>query len=434
MKYSKEQKQVIEYTGRFQQVVAGAGSGKTFTMIQLLVKLVRDGLEKQKEILVITFSKKAVAEIEERLTKAVGQHDIQVKTFHAYCLYILKKYHPVYSQKGVEIILPEDREKIFRQFFREKKYIIGGIPFEFFLQTNSDFLATYFPQLKPEIEKIYSDYKQERNRIDFDDMVSLYLQGMRTQKEWAMQAKKEVKRVIVDEFQDTDMTQLEWLQLLQPEKLTVVGDDWQAIYGFRGASTIPFLKFKEFFQPCQVNFLCANYRSLAGIVKISALPIGKNKNNIKKKTTPFREGKAKIYRLPLTDRDDFRFFVQSLLENEEFLANSIILCRSNFRIAEYQQAKIPEKNLMTIHGSKGLEFPYVIVDLAGGWNVTIHQPRETIEEERRILYVALSRAQNHLLILGNRKPDKEKLEDRFFRYFRWRVASIRPEKLDEFFG
>ncbi|MEM7181403.1 MAG: UvrD-helicase domain-containing protein [Spirochaetota bacterium] len=242
MQYSKEQQQVIEYDGAYQQVIAGAGSGKTFTMIQMLAKIIQEGQEEQKGILVITFSKKAVKEISNRLVKTVGKHQVRIQTFHAYCLYILKKYHPKYSKEGMHILLPKDKEKIFRKFFMEKKYIIGGIPYDFFLQSNSSFLKTHFPDLEQELLQVYQSYKEKNNLLDFDDLVSVYLKAMQNKTDWAKQAKQEVKRVIVDEFQDTDLTQLEWLQMLQPQKLTVVGDDWQAIYGFRGASIEPFFQ------------------------------------------------------------------------------------------------------------------------------------------------------------------------------------------------
>ncbi|MEM7183668.1 MAG: UvrD-helicase domain-containing protein [Spirochaetota bacterium] len=434
MQYSEEQQQVIEYSGDYQQVIAGAGSGKTFTMIQMLVKLIHEGKEKQREILVITFSKKAVTEISERLEKAVGKHQIKIQTFHAYCLYILKKYHPKYSKEGMRILLPEDKEKIFREFFVEKKFVIGGIPYDFFLQTNSMFLKTHFPDLEHELLQVYQDYKDKNNLLDFDDLVNVYLRAMQENKDWARQARQEVKRVIVDEFQDTDLTQLEWLKMLQPQKLTVVGDDWQAIYGFRGASVEPFLKFKDIFSPCQVNFLCANYRSLKEIVKIAHLPIQKNKNNIKKKTLAQREGKGTVHRANIESDEDLQFLCYTLLEEENFAKKGMLLCRSNFRLQTYHKLGIPQENLMTIHASKGLEFPYVLVDLAGGWNVKTDAALESIEEERRILYVALSRAKDKLLILGNPQQEKKSVEHVFFAYFHRKVASLNLENLSKFFN
>ncbi|MCB1156569.1 MAG: UvrD-helicase domain-containing protein [Leptospiraceae bacterium] len=422
---SEEQQVVVKYEGNFQQVIAGAGSGKTHTMISLLEYILQKGEEKQEEILVITFSRKAVQEITERLEKKVGKNAVNIKTFHAYCLSVLKRYHPVYK-KGLSIIEESEKEELIRAFLKKERFKIGGIPYEFFLSGTS-FTQTHFPDLAMQIETLYSSYKEAEKKLDFDDLIQVYLNALKENMDWALQAKKEVKRVIVDEFQDTDLVQLEWLKLLQPEKLTVVGDDWQAIYGFRGASTIPFLEFPNLFQPCEVNFLRTNYRSLPEVVKTSAIPIHKNKGNIPKEAIPKRKGKSFVYKLKL-DKEDFLGLVSSLQNSKE---DYKILCRSNYRIREYQKAGIAEDKLMTIHGSKGLEFTTVYLDLLSGWNLKPDCEKETLEEERRILYVGLSRAKDNLFILGNRKKDKKRIEDLFFSYFRFRVSSISKEKWEK---
>lgn len=120
------------------------------------------------------------------------------------------------------------------------------------------------------------------------------------------------------------------------------------------------------------------------------------------------------------------FFIRAIPSSETDLK---ILCRSNFRISEYIRVGIPEVYLMTIHSSKGLEFHTVFVDVADGWNARPDSPWETIEEERRILYVGLSRAKDRLLILGASKNSRrETIESEFFRYFKG-LKQIEPEDL-----
>ncbi|NCS94850.1 MAG: ATP-binding domain-containing protein, partial [Leptospira sp.] len=91
----------------------------------------------------------------------------------------------------------------------------------------------------------------------------------------------------------------------------------------------------------------------------------------------------------------------------------------NYRKKEFLLAGIPDKHLMTIHASKGLEFESVFVDLISGWNEDVNSiSQDILEEERRILYVALSRAKNHLVLLGAYSIKKKKrLEDIFLSYF-----------------
>ncbi|MBK8397002.1 MAG: UvrD-helicase domain-containing protein [Leptospiraceae bacterium] len=429
MHNSIEQNLILEDNSNFTQVIAAAGSGKTSTMIALLQKIITENTENQNEILVITFSKKAVSEIKERLEKKTGKQNIRIQTFHAYCLYIIQKYNPDFEKTQIQIIDPKEKERIFKEYFIRERFKVGGIPYEFLLSSTGNFFKKHFPELSIEVNEMYSRYKKMNAKLDFEDLVQIYLEGLREKKSWAMEARKEVKRVIVDEFQDTDLEQLEWLRLLNPEKLCVVGDDWQAIYGFRGASTEPFLKFKDFFSPCSIHFLTTNYRSLPAVIQTSALPISKNKKNIQKKVNAFRRGIAKVFRICLSEDqtlESFCIFIQNQIIK---VPNTMILCRSNLRIQYLIKLGIPDTNIMTIHASKGLEFNTVFVDLHSGWNLNLDEAKETIEEERRILYVALSRAKDNLYILGNRKTEKNRIEDHFFGYFRFAVREITIEFL-----
>ena len=409
MNYSTEQKAILEDDSNFKQVIAAAGSGKTSTMIALLEKVIRENTEDQGEILVITFSRKAVGEIKERLEKKVTHSEIRIQTFHAYCLYILQKYNPEFATTGIKIIEPNEKETIFKDYFKRERFAIGGIPYEFLLSSTGNFLEKHFPKIAIEVNNTYAQYKKENGKLDFDDLVQIYLQALRDKKEWAMDARKEVKRVIVDEFQDTDLSQLEWLRLLNPEKLCVVGDDWQAIYGFRGASTEPFLKFKDFF----------------------TIPIGKNKKNIKKQVQPFRKGIANVFKISIDEEQTLDSFCEKVKQSVVANPDLMVLCRSNFRIQHLIKLGIPETNIITIHASKGLEFGTVFVDLQSGWNIKINEDPEIIEEERRILYVALSRAKDNLYIFGNRKQKKDLIEDNFFGYFRFAVREIQLGRIKE---
>lgn len=428
MKYSEEQLKILSEDSNYMQVIAAAGSGKTSTMVALLEKLILEGKEKQEEILVITFSRKAVSEIEERLHKRVQNTSIKIKTFHAYCLYILQKYSDEFSGKQIKVIETEEKERVLKDYFKKERFKVGGIPYELLLGGN-DFLKNYFPEVYEGAMDIYSRYKKDNGKIDFDDMVKSYLNGLRENKNWAKKARQEVKRVIVDEFQDTDMVQLEWLRLLAPEKICVVGDDWQAIYGFRGASTEPFFKFPEVFSPCKIHFLKTNYRSLPAIINTSAIPISKNKKNIPKKVNPFRKGECAVFRISIIDDSALKYFADffsGLVLAKEI--ECMILCRTNFRIEFWKKLGVPEKNLMTIHGSKGLEFKTVFIDLLSGWNQKADEKIEVIEEERRILYVALSRAKDNLYILGNKFPEEDSLADEFYNYFRLKVLELKEKE------
>ncbi|MCK6379895.1 MAG: UvrD-helicase domain-containing protein [Leptospiraceae bacterium] len=417
MDYNKEQTSIIECREKYQQVIAAAGSGKTSTMVALLERILDEKTEDPRSILVITFSRKAANEIRERLQIRVGEVELKIKTFHAYCLYAIQKFHPEYVSSTIKIIEDEEKEELFKEYFKREKFKVGGIPYKFLLEENFS-LKKEFPEIYNDLEIEYKKYKALTKKLDFKDLIEIFVTGLRQNSDWTNNAKSEIQRIIVDEFQDTDMEQLEMIKLMDPSSLTVVGDDWQAIYGFRGASTIPFLKFKEFFSPCKVHFLERNYRSLSKIIQTSAIPISKNSMNIKKIVKPKREGKGFVGKILIETNSELAILTQKIQAIPDYKNKIKILCRSNFRISTYHQTNLDENCLMTIHKSKGLEFETVFVDLFSGWNLKIDEPKDTIEEERRILYVALSRAKNNLIILGNKIKSNDRIEDLFFSYFK----------------
>ncbi|MCB1178618.1 MAG: UvrD-helicase domain-containing protein, partial [Leptospiraceae bacterium] len=301
-----------------------------------------------------------------------------------------------------------------------------GIPYEQLFKENSNILNKYFPDLEIIIKEGYRIYKLKEKKLDFDDLVSIYLNAQRNSEDWAFLAKKEIKRIIVDEFQDTDLEQLEWLKLLSPEKLTVVGDDWQAIYSFRGATIEPFLNFPKYFPDTEILYLTTNYRSLHDIIEVSKTPILKNANNIQKITKSYRKEKAGIFKFYLNKEKDWNDFLV-IFERENLIKyNPYILSRTNYRLQQLKKLGFPEDRLITIHKSKGLEFETVILDLFDGWSKNDSGDDIDYEEERRILYVGLSRAMNNLILIGNKSKSKKCPEGEFFYYFKKSIKEFPP--------
>ncbi|RHX85104.1 UvrD-helicase domain-containing protein [Leptospira stimsonii] len=428
IQYSQAQQTVIEENARFVQVVAAAGSGKTSTMVGIVDRILRDKLFPEESILVLTFTKKAAGEISERIRKTTEKDLIRVQTFHAFCLYALGRWHPRFQTQRPKVLAPEDKNIFYREFLKQKRFLVGGIPYELFWAENVTYIRENFPELLKELEFSYTLYKKENGLLDFEDLVTIFLEGLRSKEEWTFPAKRNLQKILVDEFQDTDLEQLSFLQSLsESASITVVGDDSQSIYSFRGATPEPFLKFKDFFSGAVIHFLNTNYRSLPEIIETSDIPIRKNKNRIEKKVLPSRKGKALVGKILMEETADLiPYLIRAIPSSRR---NVKILCRSNFRIGEYVRAGIPEEFLMTIHASKGLEFHTVFVDLSDGWNARPDSSPETIEEERRILYVGLSRAEDRLFVLGAAKSSRrETIENEFFRYFR-KIKSVDPEDL-----
>ncbi len=411
MNLSEEQKLILKDPSGFIQIIAAAGSGKTFTIIELVVSLIKEKGIEDSSILMITFSRKAANEMKSRLDKRVGNNNVLIYTFHAYCLRVLKKYNPTFKYK-IKIITPEKKLHFYKEMFKKERFTIGGIPYSILLSHDDSGIKNLFPELEIKIKEEYQLFKDNSHMVDFDDLVGLYVEGLKKREEWAIQAKKEFSTILVDEFQDTDPKQVEWLKLLEPKNLIVVGDDWQAIYGFRGATTEPFLDFGKYFSPYKKLYLSTNYRSDIHIIKASAIPIHNNKKNIVKNVLPFSKNNGSVQIVKLESELDWKKYIPILTENSE----NKLLVRTNFRIKSLNKIGVPLEQMCTIHSSKGLEYPRVLVDLTDGWS-SGELDKINIEEERRILYVALSRAIHSLWIFGKHNYKQKSLETIFFSYF-----------------
>ncbi|TGK01601.1 damage-inducible protein [Leptospira langatensis] len=423
LKFSPEQREVIEDTSRFLQVIAAAGSGKTSTLVGVIQKELERNTSGE-EILVLTFTRKAAGEIRERIHTQTGIESVRVHTFHSFCLRALTNWHPRFKKDRPSILLPAEKNAFFREWFRKESDSIGGIPFE--LLSGDILLPKDFPHSwKIPLLEDYKKFKSKEHKLDLDDLVCLFLDSLEGEEPWTEIPKSGLKRILVDEFQDTDSQQLRFLRLLSDRsRITVVGDDSQSIYAFRGSEPSIFLNFPDLFVPCSRKFLSTNYRSLPKIVEVSSIPIEKNENRIPKTVLAHREGRSRIGRLKMDKISDLFSYLGEFYKASG--GDLRILCRSNHRIREYLSVGVPSELLLTIHASKGLEFHTVIVDLSDGWNIRKDSPSSVWEEERRVLYVALSRAKDNLLILGKKShSNRETAEDIFFSYFKREIPQLK---------
>ncbi|TGN02970.1 UvrD-helicase domain-containing protein [Leptospira dzoumogneensis] len=414
--FSQAQQEIIQDRSRFLQVIAAAGSGKTSTLVGVVQNELSQGTSGE-EILVLSFTRKAAGEIRERIKTKTNIDSVRVHTFHAFCLRALITWHPDFKNRRPSILTSTEKNLFFREWFRKESDLIGGIPYELLIGGSA--LPSNFPQTwKSPLLEDYKNFKRKEGKLDLDDLVTMFLDSLETGGSWTEIPKRSLKRILVDEFQDTDPEQLRFLKLLsERSKILVVGDDSQSIYSFRGTDLSNFLDFPKMFQPCTRKFLNTNYRSLPKIVETSSIPISKNKNKIEKNVIAHRKGKALVSRIKI---DKIQELFPSLGELYKRSGGELkILCRSNHRIREYLHAGVPPELLLTIHSAKGLEFHTVIVDLADGWNLRKDSPERIREEEHRVLYVALSRAKDCLIILGKKTGSgRETAEDLFFSYFK----------------
>ncbi|TGL53084.1 DNA helicase [Leptospira kemamanensis] len=403
--WSEEQNKIIQSKDAIMQVIAGAGSGKTATMIGLLEEREKQNKIPPEKTLVVTFTKKATNEFKERCLKKNLSHKYHISTFHSFCYHALKQYDRTKDWSKLKLLSESKKYQITKTLLEPYQWEIGGIPFSILWKHNGTVLRSLSETFYHEYTTSFQTWKETNRYFEFDDLIDSFLFFL--QSEFAHEPKARWKSLIIDEFQDTDKIQLEIIKQMEFETVTVVGDDWQAIYGFRGATPKPFLEFTKHF-PKAVQFkLSTNYRSTQSIIQKSLLPIKQNREKIPKNTIPKRKEKGSFSLIRCKKEVSTLESLWGQIQTKD--PNSILLSRSNFRKNEWIQSGVPETQVMTIHSAKGLEFTTVVVDLCLGWSEELSSV--DLEEERRILYVALSRAKDNLFVLINDVSDPSRLCD-----------------------
>ncbi len=410
--WSEEQLKIIQSNEKTIQVIAGAGSGKTATMVGLLEEREKNSQFRPDKTLVITFTKKATKEFKDRCLKKNLSNQYRISTFHAFCFRILKKFHPAYKSKTLKLLHENLKWKETKSFFHPYRFVIGGIPFPVLLKNKGKEFKKISEDLYIRYVNFLKNYKLQYSYFELEDILEDFKECLLCSPDLLDSLRSSIQSVIVDEFQDTDPVQLEILKIMNPSSLVVVGDDWQAIYGFRGADPWPFLNFESYFPDVKKFYLSTNFRSVRDIILHSQIPILKNKFQIQKKI--------------LNHRKDIGIFqVITVSKNTNYLSDyyndlpkdTTVLVRTNFRKHIWKTSGVSESKISTIHSAKGLEYPSVLVDLTAGWGKA---KDVDIEEERRILYVALSRAETSLSVLVPENPKDGDVSKEFATYFQKR--------------
>ncbi|MEJ5361802.1 MAG: ATP-dependent helicase [Spirochaetota bacterium] len=415
MKANKNQIKAINAENGAHLVIASAGSGKTYTIIQRSIALINKGLCKPGELLLLTFSRKAADELKKRIIAGLGNcgNEIVASTFHAFCLqYIIKN-----KLKQVTILDEESSEKIIKEIVEKHVDNFFGIPSSVIYKLALKNIETLnlpgdiYAAIKT-IKDEYAQYKEIHNVIDFEDMINKSIEYLTHDISLRNSIHNTFKYVMVDEFQDTSENNFKLLKLLLPQESSnvfMVGDDWQSIYKFRDAKIEYIVNARKYFDNVTVHSLNSNYRSKKEIVKLSNRLIAKNKFRSRRWVKSVRGSGGKIYFVKVDSFEQEALVAGTIAQQYDKKFSIAVLYRNNWQGTFLQSRMNTDDNIqfMTIHGAKGLEFDVVI--LCGVKDRLLPDPYTDIEEERRLMYVALTRAKNCLHILyhpsySNTKP------------------------------
>lgn len=464
-KFNDEQKKSIVSQKEKILCLAGAGSGKTTALTRRIEFLIKYKGVDPKKILAITFTRKAKREMEERLLNLGIQ--VTVETFNSFCEKILKKYESKIYTQNINVIKFQDKvlavvmalnsagsdmssaiDKYFSPSQRRNKtqHKLTNI------FVNDCFsLIDYFKTKNIPLSDFSKDVELENVEvakllygiINFIEE-HMKVQGLRDYTDQILDAKKffseypenipEYEHVLVDEYQDVNSLQIDLLNILKPKNLFVVGDPRQSIFGWRGSDINYILNFPKEHEDTEIISLNKNYRSKSEIVNFMNLSLEKLELPDLEQV---REKGAKIKLKDFTtETDEFNFVVDEVLKSELKRKDIFVLARTNRQLEEISKImklkniehiiKSDETNnsleanqnqvtLATVHSIKGLQAKLVFLVGANEKNfpckVSDHPCLEMIkdedydkeEEERRLFYVAISRARDNLIITHSGK-------------------------------
>lgn len=443
------QKQAVNYEEGHLLIIAGPGTGKTHTLIHRIVHISQN-LSNTQKILAITFTNKAAMEMKERLDKYLSNvFDVCcVGTFHQFCLQILRQY-------SLQTGLPKDFSVASQDeaaAFAENKDALKQI---------SRWKSIDFDKNMPQEVQDYNIKLRAANQLDFDDLILETVKLLRSRPEVLYAIQSIYPFIYVDEYQDINCIQHALLNIFVGTEghITAIGDPNQAIYSFRGSDSAYFNTFVQDFPKAKNLTLVDNYRSAESLLSASGQVIAKGKSlNVPELTANIcTKGRLIIHESP-TDKAEAEYVVHQVekmiggtsmfsqdsgrVENyeeaEQSFGDIVVLYRLNSQRFALQKAfersgipyqvsgmkknkksgniiddlynaqedeigvNVEKVSLMTIHASKGLEFSsvFIVGCEESILPLNICGLKSDEEEERRLFYVAMTRAKHYLFLIS----------------------------------
>ena len=334
-------------------VIAGAGSGKTKVLTHKIAYLIGEKQIHPWNIIAITFTNKAANEMKERITNLVGESakDIWMGTFHSICVRILRKFIDRIGFDSSFIIFDTSDQKtlvktclkelnIDEKLFTDRS-VLSEIsnakndmldPEQYKIRAQGD----YRKEKISEVYELYQKRLKENNAIDFDDIINYTIKILLENPEILEYYSNKFRYVLVDEYQDTNKSQFTLITLFASKNgnITVVGDNDQGIYSFRGADISNILNFERDFPGTRIIKLEQNYRCTKNILKAANSVIKNNEVKYKKELwTQNDDGKLpQVYQAD-NEYDEGTYIIEQIerLKREEYYKNSdfVILYRMN---------------------------------------------------------------------------------------------------------
>ncbi len=400
----KQQEAVLHLNGPL-LIVAGAGSGKTKVLTSRIAHIIKSHKAFSSQILAVTFTNKAAKEMQLRVSKLLRKEATGLPwlgTFHSISAKILRKHAEAVGLKSnFTIIDQDDQSRLIKNICKSEnidikkispKYILAVIdkwknkglyPDDVILRKKEilekNFLAIY---------KIYQQKLIDLNSADFSDLILHTVKIFERHQDISSIYSKKFKYILVDEYQDTNYIQSEWLKYLSSANLNIccVGDDDQSIYSWRGAEIKNFLDFDKIYKNTKIIRLEKNYRSTQNILNVASGLIENNQNRVGKKLYTTQEDGEPITLDCFRNVKDEAIEISSTIEEykkKNSLNEIAILVRAIFQTREFEErflkVGIPYRIIGGIKFYERSEIKDCVSYLR-----CIHQPMDDLSFERII--------------------------------------------------
>lgn len=357
MNLNQPQLEAVNITKGPLLVLAGAGTGKTRVLTSRIVNIISQGLAAPQQILAVTFTNKAAAEMKNRMAQNIGDlvNNIWVGTFHSIAARILRRNAEIVGlTPEFTIIDDDDQTRLLKQILGELNIDVKQFAPKAYLHKISrlkdankkpdDNSELSLPRFK-DVFDFYQTRLKSMNSVDFGDLLALNLELFKLAPDVLAYYQERFRYVLVDEYQDTNNCQYQWLLQLSAgyNNICCVGDDDQSIYSWRGANVANILRFEKDFENAKVIRLEQNYRSTAKILRVADSVISNNKERHKKTLwTDFGEGqKVKLYSFA-DDRSEAATIASLVRDSlQKYAENEIaILVRAGYQTRTFEEAFI----------------------------------------------------------------------------------------------
>lgn len=364
---NEPQREAVTHINGPLMIVAGAGSGKTKVLTTRIAHLMNNGVDAF-NILALTFTNKAAAEMKERIERILGNaeaRNLYIGTFHSVFARILRaEAHRIGYPNSFTIYDTDDSRSVIKTVVNElnlddkhyKPNVVGNriSSAKNALVGPAEYATDYYIQQedmranRPAIAQIYAAYANrcfKNGAMDFDDLLFKMYELLKNFPEVLHKYQHKFKYILIDEYQDTNPVQYQITKLLAAvhENICVVGDDAQSIYSFRGATIENILQFQKDYDDVKVVKLEQNYRSSQNIIHVANEVIKNNKGQIPKNLwTENKEGDKIVLVRTMTDNDEGRFVADCIQEQKLryhfYNKNFAILYRTNAQSRSFEES------------------------------------------------------------------------------------------------